>query len=410
MRILFCAAILSTLTIAAAAAQCDQVELEADLRYLASDALEGRGLGSAGLQTALEMVAARFRELGLQPAYPERGDPLAGYFQEFRVHGQPAPTANVIGVLPGTRSEAVIVGAHIDHLGRDPNLVGDQIFNGADDNASGVSALLAVARMLSEQGLESVDRSIIFIAFSGEESGLLGSEYYIAHPIMPREQIVAMINLDSIGRMEGERLYLFGTGTAQEFPDIVRGVNAAFGFDLILKSEGAGAADHTSFFTDETPVLHVFAGPHPDYHKVSDEVEKVNLAALVRTTDYVGELVRYLSYRTRGLTFDPSGLEAVAKMEAMRAQGPRRVSLGFMPDFSASSGGVLVGMVTPGGVAEEVGIQKGDRITAIDGDPIDTLTDYSAILRAHVPGDHVRIAVRRGAETLQIEAVLQERK
>ena len=410
MRTILCAAAMAALMVASADAQCNRAELEADLRYLASDELEGRGLGSAGLQSALEMVATRFRELGLEPAYPEKRAPLEGYFQEFRVHGQSAPTANVIGILPGDRPEVVIVGAHVDHLGRNPQLSGDQVFNGADDNASGVAALLAIARMLAERGLEPGDRSIVFIAFSGEESGLLGSKYYVAHPLVPRGQVLAMINLDSVGRMEGERLYLFGTGTAQEFPEILAGLNAAGGLDLAMQREGAGAADHTSFFADETPVLHVFAGPHVDYHKVSDEAEKVNFAGLARTTAYVGELVRYLSYRARGLTFDPAGLAEIAKLEAVQAQGPRRVSLGFLPDFSAESGGVLVGMVTPGGAAAQVGIEKGDRITAIDGDPIDTLTDYSAILRAHAPGDRVSIDVRRGAETLQIEVVLQERK
>lgn len=440
---------------------CDAASLERDLRFLASDELEGRGLGSEGLQQALRAAARRFSDLGLQPAFPEKAspdDPLAGYFQEFEAAGHPR-SANVIGILPGSPAlspRAVILGAHADHLGRDPHLKGDQIYNGADDNASGVASLLSIARMLAEQDravggrrggeyanppgetveqqdspadsgdrtadlrdrtadsrdrtADPLDRTVVFIVFSGEESGLLGSRHYVEHPIVPNEEVIAMINLDCIGRMKDDQVIVFGTGTAREFPSILSGLNSAFDLDLIQRSEGAGAADHASFFAKQIPVLHFFTGPHEDYSKVSDEAQKINYPGLETLTNFVGELIRYIRYRGRPLTFVPAGAEQMAQMEKMSRQGERKVSLGFMPDFSMESGGMKVGKVSPGGSAARAGIEQGDVIVAIDGEPVDSMFDYASILRGHSPGDRITLTVLRGRKTIQLQAAVQERK
>jgi hypothetical protein len=412
---------------ASAAAQadglCDRTAIERDLRYLAADELEGRGLGSVGLEDAISMVAERFRALGLEPAFPERSTPeapLAGYLQLFHSPGLPV-SANVVGVLPGRAErppQAVVLGAHIDHLGRDASLEGDQIFNGADDNASGVAALLEIARLLTaeETGAETGGsapgprRTVVFTVFSAEQSGLLGSKYYVEHPALPLEEVIAMINLDSVGRLREKQLIVFGTGTAREFPATLAGLNQAFGFDLAERSAGAGASDQASFFAKQVPVLHFFTGPHEDYSRVSDVADAVNFAGLAEITDFVAELVRYLRYRPRPLTFVAAGNEQLAQMETMASQGERRVSLGFMPDFAHEQGGVKVGPVSPGGAAAAAGLQQGDLIIAIDGEIIDTLVDYTAILRSHAPGDRIRLTVHRADETLELDAALQERR
>jgi len=409
---------------------CDISRLERDVAFFASDDLAGRGLGSAGLQTAQNYIAERFRLLGLKPAYPDKSSSgkHADYFQEFTAHGYPA-TANVIGILPGTEnasSQAIVIGAHIDHLGTDPQLTGDQIFNGAEDNASGVAALLEIARLLTNWRVDLKNtpnslkdnptadplalRTIIFAVFSAEEVGLLGSQHYVRNPVTPASATLAMINLDSVGRLRDDQLYVFGTGSAQEMPSILDGLSQAYNFNLITQSSGIGASDQNSFLTTEIPAIHFFTGPHEDYHKVSDEIDKVNFAGLERVTNYASELARYLAYRHRPLTYVPGSKQQQIKIEKMNKKGNRKVSIGFMPDFAMESGGVKVGPVFPGGPAAEVGIQTGDIIVAIDNEVVDSLIDYSTILRDHAPGDTISLTIKRGAESLPLKVVLQERK
>jgi hypothetical protein len=390
---------------------CDPGLLEQDVRSLASDGMEGRAIGSEGLERASRLVARRFKSLGLQPAFPERGGLLDGYLQDFTAAGYP-PSANVVGVLPGAADvtpRAIVIGAHLDHLGRDPGLEGDTVYNGADDNASGVAALLAIARMLTLEPPRERERAVVFVVFSGEESGLLGSRYYAEHPLFPAEQVLAMINLDTVGRLRDRQLIVFGTGTAREFPAILEGLNQAFGLRLALRPEGAGASDQTAFFEKDIPALHLFTGPHEDYHRVTDSADRVDCAGLATVTNFAGELARYLRYRDLPLTFFAAGRAQAEKLKQM-PKTERRVSLGFMPDFAQASGGVKVGMVTPGGAAAAAGLQTGDVITAIDGEATDTLVDYTAALRAHTPGDAVTLTMRRGAETLSVTATVQERK
>lgn len=390
---------------------CDATLLEQDVRSLASDGMQGRAIGSEGLERASRLIARRFKSLGLQPAYPDRGGLLDGYLQDFTAPGYP-PTANVVGVLPGDANvtpRAIVIGAHIDHLGRDPGLEGDPIYNGADDNASGVAALLAIARMLTLAPPREGERAVVFVVFSGEESGLLGSRYYAEHPVVSAEQTLAMINLDTVGRLRDSELILFGTGTAPEFPAMLAGVNQAFGLKLALRPEGAGASDQTAFFEKNIPALHLFTGPHEDYHRVTDSADRVDYEGLATVTNFAGELARYLRYRDLPLTFVAAGRAQAEKLKQM-PKTERRVSLGFMPDFAQAAGGIKVGMVTPGGAAAAAGLQPGDVITALDGEALETLVDYTAALRTHAPGDVVTLTVRRGAETLTLNATVQERK
>ncbi len=397
----------------------DRASIERDVRTISGDALQGRALGTPGLQQAMVIVAQRFAAVGLEPARPEgegeaflpAGHPLAGYLQPFRPEGLPA-AANVVGLLPGADPRpprALVLGAHLDHLGRDASLSGDQIYNGADDNASGVAALIEIARLLAAQTAETRDRTVIFIAFSAEENGLLGSRYYCDHPVVPHEEVVAMINLDGVGHMENRRLFVCGTGSAQEFAAILRGLNNAFGFDLVARPDPVGGSDHVSFLARGVPALFLFTGPHADYSTVRDEADLIRYDELAAVTDFAAELARYLRYRERGLTFVAPSAKDVAPSRPAQA-GERRVSLGFIPDFARAAGGVKVGAVTPGGAAAQAGLETGDVITAIDADAIDTLADYAALLRGHAPGDGVTLTVVRGGRTLEIAAKVQERK
>ena len=433
------------------AAAASAARIEEDVRFLASDELEGRGLGSQGLEQALRMVAARFAELGLAPAYPEKAaadDPLAGYFQPFTPEKQPA-SANVIGILrggadplsgsshgssadaPATSAtpspSALVIGAHIDHLGLRAAPEGEQtddakgsrghddakedrIFNGADDNASGVAALLEIARMLTATPVREDDRTVVFAVFSGEESGLLGSRHFVEQPAVPMHELIAMINLDSVGHLRNRQVIVFGTATAREFPDALKGLNHRFGFDLVLRQADSGASDQTAFVDSGVSGLHFFTGPHEDYSRVSDTADKINYAGLAEVTDFVAELARYLRYRPQPLTFVAPKASKAAPAGPPAAQGERRVSLGFMPDFTQESGGVKVGPVTPGGAAEAAGLKPGDVILALDDEPVENLAEYAGVLRGLRPGDRVRLTVKRGGEQLHLNAEVRERQ
>ncbi|MFH1143004.1 MAG: M20/M25/M40 family metallo-hydrolase [Candidatus Eisenbacteria bacterium] len=403
------------------AARADADRIEQDLRFLAADELMGRGLGSAGLHRALQMVAGRFAELGLAPAFPDRStpaDPRGGYFQPFIAEGRPV-SANVIGILPGHAARsprALLIGAHVDHLGTAPtardagSAATDSIFNGADDNASGVAALLEIARLLCASVPQAEDRTVIFVVFSGEESGLLGSRHYTEAPCLPNAELIAMINLDSVGRMRERQVIVFGSGTAREFPDVLEGLNQSHAFDLALRAGEGGASDQASFYAAGVPALHFFTGPHADYSRVTDEAEAIHYAGLAELTDYVAELAQYLRYRRNPLTYVSLKTHETERVARMAREGERRVSLGFMPDFARESGGVRVGSVTPGGAAAAAGLLPGDTITALDGEPLDTLVDYTALLREHEPGDRVILTVLREGRMLQIAASVQERR
>ena len=358
---------------------------------LAADDMAGRGNGAPELVKARELIVGWMKDEGVKPG-------MGGeWLQEF-----PGPKgealANVVGHLPGTGNEWIVVGAHYDGLGAG--------HPGADDNASGIAALLQIAsRIAKEKGLA---RSVYLVAFAGEEIGLLGSRAFVAAPPKPLEDLATMINLDTVGRMEKDHLIVFGSGTAEEFPDILRGVNFAFKFDLALNSSGAGASDHTPFFEKGVPVLHFFSGANEDYHRATDVPSKVDAAGVVRIADFAGELVEHLASADAPLTFLPAGAENLEKKTS--AAGPRKVSLGTIPDFSKESGGILLSGVMPESAAEEAGLQPKDLLVEIDGMKLDTIEDFQAALAGKAPGDRITIRYVRDGETKEAAAVLRERK
>ena len=387
-----------------------------DIRFLSSDSLAGRLTGTPGADTAAAYLARRFAAVGLQPA-------PGGWFQAFRIEPD-APVAqhahvggltgrNVIGVLPGhdprLRNEAVIVGAHYDHLGLggfgslDPDSTG-KVHNGADDNASGAAMLIEIASRLEA---EAPARTVVFIAFSGEELGLLGSSYYVKHPTVPLAATVAMINLDMVGRLRQKRLIVYGSQTASEFPALLDSLNWYAGLDLKTRGDGYGPSDQSSFYAAGRPVLHVFTDLHEDYHRTTDDWEKINVQGFGQVAGFTTALVTALANRSKPLT--PVAAPAPTPASGAAASAGYGAYLGTVPDMAESPGGVRLVGVRAGSPAEKAGLRGDDIITRIGGMNVPDLQAMTDALRSHRPGDTVEIVVRRGDAVTTLRATLGTR-
>src|SRR5204862_2497269 len=267
------------------------------------------------------------------------------------------PTRNVVAVIPGTsrvlRGEVVVIGAHYDHLGLggfgslDPDSTG-RVHNGADDNASGTAMLIQIAARLA---VAPPARTVVFIAFSGEELGLLGSAYYVKQPVYPLATTLAMINLDMVGRLRQSRLIVYGSRTAKEFPALLDSLNWYAGFDLKAQGDGYGPSDQSSFYAAGLPVLHLFTDLHEDYHRSTDDWEKINLDGFKRVSDFAAGLVTALANRPRPLTV----VTAVPPIEADTtglSGSAEGAYLGTVPDMIDTPGGVRLVGVRAGSPAE----------------------------------------------------------
>jgi Peptidase family M28/PDZ domain len=401
---------------AGAAAQSGSARrVSADIGFLAADAREGRGVGSSGLNAAAEYIAREFARIGLSQPWG------GGYFQEFTIDSTApagahtgiggATVKNVVGVLPGRgplAGQVVVIGAHYDHLGRggagmgslDPDSVG-VIHNGADDNASGTAALLEAARLLRGK-LQGDRRTVVFVAFTAEETGLIGSSYYVQHPAYPNDSTVAMINFDMVGRLRDDKLLALGAETAPELTPLLDSLNVTYKFDLRASGDGWGRSDHSSFYGAKIPVVHFFTDTHEQYHRVTDDPATINGAGIARVASYAADLTVALAARPERLTY-----VAVAKPEPVAAgQG---ASLGTIPDMSSNPGGVRLTGVREGTAAAAAGIQAGDIITRIGDHEVTDLQAMSNALAAYKPGDVVEVVVRRGDETLTFTVTLGRR-
>jgi hypothetical protein len=392
-----------------------------DIKFLSDDRLGGRLTGSPGADTAAAYLARRFEAVGLQSA-------AGGWFQTFTI-ARDAPVAqhahvaglkgsNVIGLLPGRdpilRNEAVIVGAHYDHLGLggfgslDPDSTG-RVHNGADDNASGTAMLISIAERLAA---ERPARTIVFIAFSGEELGLLGSAYYVNHPIYPLSTTMAMINLDMVGRLRQKRLIVYGSRTATEFPALLDSLNWHAGLDLHAHGDGYGPSDQSSFYAAGRPVLHFFTDLHEDYHRTTDDWQKINVDGFEQVTRFVTGLVTALADRPGGLTPVAASTSLSAAPAPASPGGSTQgygAYLGTVPDMSDSPGGVRLLGVRAGSPAEKAGLRGDDIITRIGDMAVTDLQAMTDALRSHEPGDTVDIVVRRGNDVTTLRATLGSR-
>jgi aminopeptidase N len=381
--------------------------------FLADEKLAGRGLGTPGLEKAAAYIAGVFRECGLEPAGVGHS-----YFQEWTDHDLPgeksAQVKNVMARIAGTDPSlpAVVVGAHYDHLGLGwPDVRSGnegKIHPGADDNASGVSVLLEVARVLGS-GFKP-KREIVFVAFTGEEAGLRGSLRFVSElgPV-PTERVFAMINLDSVGRLGERKLQVFGTGSTREWIHIIMGAGYTTGVEADSIARDSGGSDQLSFLTAGIPAIHVFAGMHPDYHAPGDTTDKVDFKGMVKAALLVREAVVYLADREEPLTVTLANATS-GKPRPKTTTGSRRASLGTMPDFAFKGEGVRVGAVMPGSAAEKAGLCKGDVIRKINDQEVTDLKSFSTLLKALSPGDEVTVHYVRGDEkAASVKAVLQQR-
>jgi hypothetical protein len=388
-----------------------------DIKYLSDDRLAGRMTGTPGADSAAAYLARRFAQVGLQPA-------AGGWFQTFTV-AKTAPVAqpahvgglrgtNVIGVLPGRdpvlRNEAIIVGAHYDHLGLggfgslDPDSTG-RVHNGADDNASGTAMLIQIAARLA---VAPPARTVVFIGFSGEELGLLGSSYYVKQPVYPLSTTKAMINLDMVGRLRQSRLIVYGSRTAKEFPALLDSLNWYAGFDLKAQGDGYGPSDQSSFYAAGLPVLHLFTDLHEDYHRSTDDWEKINLDGFKRVSDFAAGLVTALANRSRPLTVVTT-VPPIDADTSMSGSG-EGAYLGTVPDMIDTPGGVRLVGVRAGSPAERAGLRGDDIITRIGTMEVPNLEAMWVALRSHQPGDVVEIVVRRGNQVTTLRATLGIRR
>jgi hypothetical protein len=384
----------------------------ADVRFLADDRQEGRGVGTAGLERSGTYIRDAFARAGLRTSFQDFTIPADAPAVLHTTLGG-AAARNVVAVLPGAspalRGQVVVVGAHYDHLGLggfgalDPDSTG-RVHNGADDNASGTAALVEIARTLARR---HPARTIVFVAFSGEELGTLGSSYFVQHPVpQPVDSIYAMLNLDMVGRLKNARLAALGAATAKEFPALLDSLNTPARFDLRASGDGWGPSDHAVFFAARRPVLHFFTDLHDDYHRSTDDWQRINAVGLAQIAQFVADLAWALANRPGPLTF------VDAPRPQASAAGPGAgygAYLGTIPDMTGSPGGVRITGVRAGSPAELAGLKGGDIITAIGTKTVANLYDMTEALRSHQAGDTVAIVLKRDGADVQVTAVLGKR-
>jgi hypothetical protein len=354
-------------------------------------------------------------------------------------------TANVVGMIEGSdpvlKNEYVVVGAHLDHwgMGGPGSLARSSepaIHHGADDNASGSAGVLQLAAFFGGQGhrvtgQEAVAssprpplqgrsgpqprsglaipgprlrRSLLFMCFSGEELGLLGSDYYVKHPLVPLDKTVAMLNMDMIGRLRDNKLIVIGSGTAKAWDSLLKETNATAKFDLARSESGFGASDQQSFYTQNIPVLFFFTGTHADYHTPTDTADKINAEGEARVLKMVADCAARIADNPDRPTFQ--------RVKTPDQNAPSRsfaVYFGSVPDYAAQVEGVQLNGVREGSPAEKAGLKAGDIIVKFGDRTIKNIYDYTYALQDHKPGDQVAVIVKRGAETLTLMVTLAAR-
>ena len=393
------------------AALPDSAAVRADIAFLADDRLEGRATGTAGNDSAAAYLGRRYAALGLTSL-------AQSFTARPPVRGGAAPalaTQNVYAVLSGTdpalRNEYLIIGAHFDHLGRstsgalDPE-AGAVIRNGADDNASGTAAVLSLARRFARKPAR---RSIVFVNFTGEELGLLGSAWFVDHSPVPFDRVQAMLNFDMVGRLRNDKLIVYGVATATELKPVIDSASTGLGLKISAVGDGFGPSDQSSFYAKNLPVLHFFTDLHDDYHRASDKSATIDPAGEVRVIDLAERIARSLADRRARLTFQRPPAVQAPRASSSERQGSG-VYLGSIPDMSA---GDVVGMrlsgVRSGSPADLGGLKAGDVIVEFGGMPVKDIYSYTDALGAFKPGDVVKIVVLRGTERVTLTVTLGKR-
>ena len=346
-----------------------------------------------------------------KPASRNLGD--VGLAGTVKIQKQTAHVKNVMAYLPGAgphKDEFIIVGAHVDHLGRGGLVPGSrggkEIFHGADDNASGTSAMLELAHRATQEAPH--DRSILFMAFTGEEEGLIGSEYFVDHPPVPLEKIAYMLNLDMVGRLKEHTLYMGGEGTATTLEPIVKKDDKGLGLQIkSIGKGGMGPSDHMTFALKKIPVLFLFTGLHADYHRPTDTWDKINFAGIDEVVELGDRVMDDLAQAPRAQYVSASD----ANYGAIGAGGAR-VTLGVIPDYvdDAALSGLKINGTMPDSPAAKAGLQAGDVIVQFGEKVIGNIYDLSAALAEGKTNQQVTLKILRNKQPLELKATLIARK
>ena len=384
-----------------------QITFKEDVAILASDSLQGRKTGTEGEIAAANYIAERFAAIGLNPKGTD------GFFQEFSfkpssnpheavqfvAKGDSVQTGkNVVGFIDNNASKTVVIGAHYDHLGLGGEgslFRGDipEVHNGADDNASGVAVMLQLADRLKK--LENPQSNFLFIGFSGEEMGLLGSNYFAKNPTINLQQVNLMINMDMVGRLNTENtLAVHGVGTSPVFKQILFANNNQ-GFTIAEHESGIGPSDHTSFYLMDIPVLHFFTGQHEDYHKPGDDSEKLNYEGMQKISDYIFAIVLDLEDDTK---------LAFRKTKNEREDVPEfKVALGVVPDYLFTGEGMRIDGVSENKPAQKAGLQKGDVVKKLGDSTVVDMMSYMRALSSFEKGQKAKAIIERNGEKVEVE-------
>lgn len=369
-----------------------------DVTFLADDKLEGRQTGTEGEKAAAAYLVQRFQELDLEPKGTD------GYIQMFNFKPKTNPHEdvkftevlsdstivgrNVLGFIDNKSNQTVVIGAHYDHLGYGGEgslFRGDEkaIHNGADDNASGVALMLNLASKLRAT---NVNNNYLFIAFSGEEMGLLGSNYFVKNATIDVAKMNYMINMDMVGKMNADStLAVYGVGTSPRFKQALTANNQFF--KLVENESGIGPSDHTSFYLGYVPVLHFFTGQHEDYHKPGDDASKLNYEGMNMISDYIFDIITDL---------DSNGKLSFRKTKNESEETPRfKVGLGVVPDYLFDGKGMRIDGVSDDKPAQKAGLQKGDVVVKLGDSTVVDMMSYMRALSVFEKGNKSKVLVLR---------------
>jgi len=380
-----------------------------DVTFLASDELEGRETGTPGELKAADYIKERFENIGLAPK--GEGD---SFFQKFSFANKKDPHGdvdfqkgasdslvtgtNVVGYWDHKAANTIVIGAHYDHLGMGGegslHKDGEAIHNGADDNASGVAIMLQLAQKLQDP--KYAGNNYLFIAFSGEEMGLLGSNYYTKNSTIPITSMNYMINMDMVGRLNAENaLAVHGLGTSPIFGQTIFAANP--GFKIAEHDSGIGPSDHTSFYLNDVPVLHFFTGQHSDYHKPGDDSDKLNYKGMAEIQKYIQDIILELN--------DNGKLKFTKTKDESSSIPSFKVGLGVVPDYLFSGKGMRIDGISEGKAAQNADLKRGDIVIKMGDSTVVDMMSYMAVLSTFDAGDTTTVIVERDGEEVVKEVV-----
>ncbi|MCB0445752.1 MAG: M28 family peptidase, partial [Gelidibacter sp.] len=365
-----------------------------------------RETATKGEHEAAKYIETRFKNLGLQPKGTN------GFYQTFSFKPKKDPHSeveftttktdssktgtNLIGFIDNKAENTIVIGAHYDHLGfggENSLYRGEkkEIHNGADDNASGVAVMLNLITKLKST---NTNNNYLFMAFSGEEEGLLGSNYFVKHPTLDLKKVNYMINMDMVGRLKPDStLAVYGIGTSPRFKQTLEATNT--GFKLIENESGVGPSDHTSFYLNDIPVLHFFTGQHEDYHKPSDDADKLNYEGMEAIANYIFDVISDLNN---------AGKLSFRKTKNESDDAPSfKVTLGVIPDYMFDGKGMRIDGVSEDKPAQKAGLLKGDIVIKLGDSAVTDIYAYMRALSVFEKGDSTKVVVDRNGKHVEAD-------